>query len=71
MPNNQTPPDSDLAMHRLTRIQFDPDGTGRFRWRVWAGSRLIHDELSRPETIEAILLETRLLCTDSFPWPSA
>ncbi len=50
----------------ITRIQFEPDGTGRFRWRVWAGSSLIHDELSRTETIDAILFETKLLCTDSF-----
>lgn len=49
----------------ITRIEFEPLGDGRFRWRLWAGTRLTHDEVSRPETIEAMFETTRLICTHS------
>jgi hypothetical protein len=54
----------------ITRIQFEPLANGRFRWRVWAGGKLVHDELSTPDSVDAIMLETKLLCTDVGPGES-
>lgn len=51
-------------VENITRIEFEPLGNGRFRWRLWAGSRLTHDEISRPDTLDAMLLTTKLLCTE-------
>ena len=53
-------------MHNdITRIDFEPLGDGRFRWRLWAGDRLTHDEFSQPDTVDAMFETTRLLCTTS------
>ena len=48
----------------ITRIEFEPTGDGRFRWRLWSGTHLTHDELSRPDTIDAMLETTKMLCTE-------
>jgi hypothetical protein len=47
----------------ITRIEFEPLGTGAFRWNLFAGDARIHSEIGRPETLEAIFATTAALCT--------
>lgn len=59
----------EIIMDDITRIEFEPLGDGRFRWRLWAGDRLTHDEMSRADTVDAMLETTKILCMTQIPSP--
>jgi len=53
----------------ITRIEFEIAADGRCFWRLWSGEKLTHSELSRPDTLPAMLETTALLITDQSTKP--
>lgn len=54
----------DDGPERITRIEFEEVSPGCLQWRLWAGSKLNHVELIRPEQLAGAIDTTQMLLKD-------